>query len=131
MLEHGRSYIAQSRIQRHGLAGYTGLKKSFGHPVRGPRLLRTRLEHQTDLQRYDRQPQTVNARGVRGQDHAQYRRRGLVAAHHPVFFAVASTQDAQVQPAGKRSEDVLQICQHIVELLHVLAAHVLGQSRGG
>src|SRR2546425_8078952 len=55
-IEHRGADVAFTGIDRDGLARNAGLKEGLRHPVRRPRLLRTWFEHQTDLQRNDRQP---------------------------------------------------------------------------
>ena len=60
-LEHRRADIVLSRVDGNRLARDAGGEQRFGDAVRRPWLLRTRLQHQPELQRDDRQPEGVNA----------------------------------------------------------------------
>ena len=65
VVEHRGTHIAEARVEGDGLARHPRLEERLRHPPRRPRLLRPGFEHQADLQRNDRQPQTVHPRRVR------------------------------------------------------------------
>ena len=72
----------------------------------------------------------MDSGGVGREHHAQHRGRGLKAPHHTVFLSITRSQNGEVEPPGQRVQDSLHGGQHEVKLLHVLAAHVLGQAGG-
>ena len=89
--EHRGPDVAKAGIDRDRLLGDAGLVERLRHAIGRPRLLRSRLEHQADLHRNDRQPQRVDTWGVAWQYHAQDRRLRLIANRHAALFhAVAS-----------------------------------------
>ena len=55
---------------------------------------------------------------------------GLIAPCYPALLAVAFGQNLKIQTACERAENFLQIGQDIMQLFHVLEAHVLRQARG-
>ena len=130
VVQDRRTHLSQAWIEGDRLARHPRLEEGLGHPPGGPRLLRPRLEDKTDLQRDDRQPQAVHPRRVRRQHHAEDRRRRLVAPHHAILLAEAARKDSRIEPACERRQDVVDVVQHVPQLLHVHAAHVLGQTGG-
>ena len=129
MFEHGRADVPGARIDGDGFTRDAGLKESLRHAVRRPRLLRSWLQHETDLHRDDRQPQRVDARRVRWQDEAQHRALRLVADRHAAFFAVPAREHVERQPSRERRQDPPHLRQHERVLLHVRAAHALWKPR--
>ena len=116
-------------IDRDRLARDAGLEERLGHAIRRPRLLRTGLEDQADLQRDDRQPQRVHARRIRRQHQADDRALRLIADRHAALFAVAgATSTSSARPRVSDVEDAAHLGEHERVLLHVRAAHALGQA---
>ena len=100
------------------------------HAIRRPRLLRTWLEHESDLHRDDRHPQRVHARRVRRQHETEHRALRLIADRHAALLALAGREHVERQAARQRLEDVAHLAEHERVLLHVRAAHALGQPGG-
>ena len=129
--DHGGSHFPAPRIERDGLLGNACLKEGLGHAPGRPGLLGTGLQNQSDLKRDHRKPEAVDAGRIGGEHHAQHRSVGLVAAHQSSFFSIAATQHIQIQTSRQRAQDIADLVQHVPELGHVHAAHVLGKARGG
>ena len=72
----------------------------------------------------------MNSRRVGGEHHAQHRGRGLKAPDDTVFLSITRSQYGEIEAPGQSVQDLLHGGQDEVKLLHVLAAHVLGQAGG-
>ena len=131
VVEHGGADVAQAGVERHRLARHPCLEERLRHAPRRPGLLRPGLQHQPDLQRDDRQPEAVHPRRVRRQHHAEHRRRRLVAPHDAVLLAVPSREDVWIEATRQRDQDLVEVVEHVPQLLHVHAAHVLGEAGRG
>ena len=59
--QHGGTRLGSPGIDRKNLARHTRGNERRDHAIGRPRFLRTRLEHQAELQRNRRQPQRVDA----------------------------------------------------------------------
>ena len=56
----------------------------------------------------------------------------LIAEQPPgVVVAVAFGENVEVEPACQRIENAIHLAEYERNLVHVLAAHVLGQTGGG
>ena len=128
IVQHGGANFTKPGIKRNGLFRDTGLEERLGHAPRGPRLLGTRFEHETHLQRDDRQPETVHTGRIGWQHHTHHRRGRLVAAHDAVFLPIATSQNVVVQPPRQRPEHLIEMTEHVLELAHVHPTHVLRQT---
>ena len=58
--QHGSADVAKSGIDGDSLFGNAGLAKGLGHAIGRPRFLRPRLEHESNLQWNDWQPERVH-----------------------------------------------------------------------
>src|SRR5436190_2065960 len=80
------AYFGSAGVDGDTLLGNSGLGEGGSHAIGSPGLLRTRLEHQPELQRNHRQPKRMHARRVR----RQHQRHGvalrLVAHNHAAAF---------------------------------------------
>ena len=113
--------------------GHARLDQGHGHPVGGPRFLGTRLQAKACLQRDSRQPERMHAGRIAWEHGADYIGLALIAERpSSLVRAVASGENAQIQPAGQGIEDIAHFPADECELVHVGAAHGLRQAgRGG
>ena len=72
----------------------------------------------------------MHTRRVRRQHETEHRTLRLIADRHAALFALAGREHVERQPARQRLEDVAHLAEHERVLLHVRAAHALGQTRG-
>ena len=127
-VEHGGTAVRFARIDRDRFARDAGLGKRRRHAVRRPRLLRSRLQHEPDLHRDDRHPERVDTGRIGRQHQPEHRALRLIADGHAAFLAVAAAEHVEREPARERGQDVPHLAQHERVLLHVRAAHPLGQA---
>src|SRR5205814_179287 len=59
--DHFGAHLTRAGIDADRLARHAGSEERRRHPIRRPGLLRTRFEHQPDLQRNHRHPERVHA----------------------------------------------------------------------
>ena len=129
--QHRRAHVTPARIDRDSLARNTGLEEGLGHAVRRPRLLRSWLEHEAELEWNYRQPQRVHPGSVRGQHQTEHRSLSLITHGHPSLDAVSAREHVKVQAPRQRCQDGPHLPQHERVLLHVRAAHVLRHAGTG
>ena len=78
------------------------------------------------------EPERVDAGAVGREDRAEDGRGCLVAHDHAaVFFAVAVSEDREIEAAGEGVENLVDVLEHERRFGHVRAAHVLGQPGAG
>ena len=132
MLQHRRPRFRAARINAKHLRRNPRFDVCRHHPIRRPRLLRPRLQHQAKLQRNHRQPQRMHARRVRRQHRAEYRRLCLIAHHYAAALcAPAFRENVQVEPARQAVQNLAHVGEYEGILAHVGLAHVLGQAGAG
>ncbi len=122
------AHVGRPRVNRNRLARNARLEEGRRHPVRRPGLLRSRFQDETYLQRDDRQPECMDARRVRRQHEAEDGALRLVADGHLAFLAVPGAEHIEGEPPRQRRQDVPHLGEHERVLLHVRAAHPLGQA---
>ena len=129
-VEHGRADVARRpdrwRSRRRGMpASKNAAAMRYGvHGSCGPG-----FSTRPHLHRDDRQPQRVHARRVRRQDQTEHRALHLVTDRNAALLTVPGREHVEREPARQRLEDVAHLAQHERVLLHVRAAHALGESR--
>ena len=122
------SDVRATRINGNRLLRDTRLEKRRCHPIWRPGFLRSGLEDKPDLHGNDRHPQRVHTGRVRGQHEPEHRAVRLIADRHAAFFSVPLREGVEGETARQRRENAPHLCQHEGVLLHVRAAHSLGQS---
>ena len=131
-LEHGCADIACAGVDGEGLRRYARLDHGLGHAIGRPRLLRAGLEDEADLHRDDGHPKRMHAGRVAWQHHAEHVGLRLVAEQSACGVkAVTLREDVQIESASERVENAVHLAEHERDLVHVLAAHVLGQAGCG
>ena len=129
VFEDGGADIALAGIDRDGLARNAGGEEGFRHAIGRPWLLRSRFEHEANLQRNHRQPQSVHTGRIRRQDEADHGTLDLIADRHAALLAVSARQHLEVEATRQRIENTAHLGEHERVLFHVRPAHALGKPR--